>query len=271
MLAYMGKNKGRSAFFAHYQEIYGERWEKLYQALLMEREQVSLEGLLRAYHLDAASLYPPKMLNPQPGEHVLDLCAAPGGKSLQLALALKGEGRLVLNEMSRVRRARLERVVQEHLNESQRTIVEIWGKDGSLLGMACPHRFDAILLDAPCSSERHLLANEHELETWSPNRSQQLAHRQMGLLCSALELLRPGGRLVYSTCALSPLENQDVLARFLKKRSGKVKSRILTEGPGERCGEGRIILPDTCGGQGPMFTACLEKSSEDVDVDLGEK
>ena len=259
----MGKNKGRRAFFEHYQEIYGERWESLYRALLLEREQVSPAGLVQAYYLDAASLYPPAVLALQPGEHVLDLCAAPGGKSLQLALALNGHGRLVLNELSRARRNRLERVVREHLDGPQQAIIEIWGKDGSLLGMTCPHRFNAILLDAPCSSERHLLADEQELETWSPHRSKQLAHRQMALLCSALELLRPGGRLVYSTCALSPLENQDNVEKFLKKRSPKIQVQALDHGPGEPCGQGRLILPDTCGGQGPMFTACFKKS-EDV-------
>jgi 16S rRNA C967 or C1407 C5-methylase (RsmB/RsmF family) len=256
----MAKNKGRAAFFSHYNAIFGERWDTLSQALLQEREHVSPAGLIQAYHLDAASLYPPSVLGPKAGEHILDLCAAPGGKSLQLAVALQGTGRLVLNEMSRARRNRLENVIKDHLEPALRAPIEIWGKDGSLLGMSCQNRFDGILLDAPCSSERHLLANDKELEVWSPNRSQQLAHRQMALLCSALELLKPGGRLVYSTCALSPLENQANVEKFLKKRSGRIEALPLNEGPGEACGTGRLILPDLCQGQGPMFTAAFIKT-----------
>ena len=254
--------KGSEAFHAHYGAIYRERWEVLKGAMGSPREAEAVkEGLLRPYHLDGGSLWPPSLLMVKAGEAVLDLCSAPGGKALQLALALGGNGRLVLNELSRSRRNRLERVVEEHLEPSLRKNIEIWGKDGSRLGEYIEDRFDAILLDAPCSSERHLIENPSQLETWGPKRTKQLAHRQMGLLCSALELLKPGGRLVYSTCSISPEENENLIEKFIKKRKGRVESVDQPGGPGEKKSYGRLILPDTSFGQGPMF-ACLMMAVE---------
>lgn len=253
-------SKGRDAFDAHFSKIYGERWPQLRKSLAEERRLETINsGLLKAYHLDGASFYPPSLLNIQRGQSVLDVCAAPGGKSLQLALGLEGKGRLVLNELSSARRQRLSKVVEEHLSEGYREIIEIWGRDGSRLGERVEERFDAVLLDAPCSSERHLIENASHLDTWGPKRTKQLAHRQMGLLCSALELLKSGGRMVYSTCSISPEENERLIERFLKKRSSKVSAVEIVDGPGEMRSHGRLILPDSSAGQGPMYACLLER------------
>lgn len=227
------------------------------------KAHVELRGLQQPYHLDLASCLPPFVLQLEAGQSALDMCAAPGGKSLQMAMALNGSGRLVLNELSPQRRQRLKRVVAEHLSESQREIIRVWGQDGSLLGQRSPERFDAILCDAPCSSERHLLDDPVELEKWSEKRSKNLAHRQMALLCSALDLLESGGRLIYSTCSISPLENEQNIAKFLKKRSGLIEETpfdLPEHYPqGEPKTHGRLILPDVCEGHGPMYVVALRK------------
>ena len=251
--------KGQEGFDAHYTSVYFEGWSALKKALSLERQHVGLEGLVQDYHLDAASTVPPRVLNVKPGDEVLDMCAAPGGKSLQLALALKGQGRLVLNEMSRTRRNRLAKVIEEHLTPDQRDIVRIWCQDASLLGLKSPDRFDKILLDAPCSSERHLLEHEDELDLWSIKRTKNLAQRQMGLLCSALTLLKPGGQLVYSTCSISPLENELNIKKLLKKRAGQLRTLPLLGVEGELKEYGVLIRPDLHGGLGPMYTVLLEK------------
>jgi 16S rRNA C967 or C1407 C5-methylase (RsmB/RsmF family) len=255
-----GYIKGQVGFDAHYQTVYGDQWPQLKAALSLVRQHVTLSGLVQDYHLDGASTVPPQVLNVQPGDEVLDMCAAPGGKSLQLALAMKGQGRLVLNEMSRTRRNRLARVVDEHLTAEQRDIVRIWCQDASLLCLKSPDRFHKILLDAPCSSERHLLEHEDELGLWSIKRTKNLAQRQMGLLCSALTLLKPGGQLVYSTCSISPLENELNIEKLLKKRAGQIKTVPIPDAiMGEAKQHGVLIRPDLHDGLGPMYTVLLEK------------
>lgn len=253
------KVKGAEAFGAHFFEIYGDRWPTLREAMLKDRSDTTLEGTRADYHLDSASLHPPSVLKPEPGESILDLCSAPGGKALQLALAMDGLGSLVLNELSATRRQRLKRVIEEHLEEKQCRIIKTLGQDGSLLYRHHPASFDGILIDAPCSSERHLLHSQKDLETWGPKRSAHLSHRQMGLLCSALEMLKPGGRMVYSTCSISPQENEILIRRFLKKRKGRVVATELDDTIGEGLEFGRITLPDAAPGQGPMFTCRLER------------
>ena len=83
--------------------------------------------------------------------------------------------------------------------------------------------FDAVLVDAPCSSERHLLHDPQEMATWTPKRTKQNAKRQLDILLQAIFAARPGGRLLYSTCSISPVENDDVVEKLLKKRGEVVE------------------------------------------------
>ncbi|HTX71337.1 MAG TPA: 16S rRNA methyltransferase, partial [Rectinemataceae bacterium] len=119
--------------------------------------------------------------------------------------------------------------------------------------------YDAILLDAPCSSERHVLADARALEEWSPARSRNLAARQWALLSSAFLMLKPGGCLVYSTCSLAPQENQGVVARLEGKYGGEFDFDPPEDGRCERAGAGMLMLPDRAGGAGPMFVCRLSK------------
>ena len=150
------------------------------------------------------------------------------------------------------------------LNYSPRDIRDqLWvkGKDGLRLGLERPSSFDAILLDAPCSGERHLIENSKELSHWKEARTKGLAQKQYSLLCSAWLALRPGGRLMYSTCALSPLENDGVIEKFLKKKEGVEVVPVKRRAPDfEETRYGILYLPDRSG-FGPMYSCLLIKSS----------
>lgn len=287
-------------FDRYYGALYGERWEALKSALQGDEKQVrrwnSLatqqfgqgcsdlhwieqsewhthseaiprtdNDLLSYYVLDPASVLVAENLEVLPGEKVLDLCAAPGGKSLVLAQALFKESsaasELVLNELSADRRERLKKVVQQYIPRAQRDQVWVKGKDGTRYGLEVQNHFDAILLDAPCSGERHLLENEKELSQWKENRTKGLAQKQYNLLCSAWLALKPGGRIIYSTCSISPLENDGVIEKFLKKKKDAKLEELRLRGPDfENTKFGVIYLPDRSG-FGPMYSSKLVKAT----------
>ncbi len=216
--------------------------------------------LLDFYFMDPASIAAANALEVQEGDEVLDLCAAPGGKSLVLAERLRNAGRLVSNEMSDKRRGRLRAVLQDYLPPEILERITVTGHDGVRWCLHETEAFDRVLVDAPCSGERHLLADASEMKLWSPARSKNLAVRQYALLASAHAVVRKGGRLVYSTCSISPLENDAVIARLLKKRAGEV--RVLTPeiSIGEKTEHGWMLLPDRTG-FGPIYFAILERVS----------
>ena len=127
-------------------------------------------------------------------------------------------------------------------------------------GMHKKECYDRILLDAPCSSDRHVLNSPSHLEMWSVKRVKRLSVEQGSLLASAVDALRPGGELIYGTCALSPLENDAVVAKILKKRKMMEFVRIedLPEGA-DRTELGVHILPDKTRGCGPIYCAKMVK------------
>ncbi|MBX7148833.1 RsmB/NOP family class I SAM-dependent RNA methyltransferase [bacterium] len=247
-------------FYKHY---WGARWPALKEALLKEPLKIerpnAFKGMEAVYIMDKASVFPAMALDVQASDQVLDMCAAPGGKSLILAEALGEGGHLIANEFSRARRDRLTQVIRDYVPENiRKERISVTGRDGSLIGVKEKEKYDRILLDAPCSGERHLLHDEGELKKWSPKRTKQLAQKQYALLCSALLALKSGGRLVYSTCALSPLENDAVVSRVLEK--GKIKISIIrnTHEIGDATEHGWQILPDTTG-FGPIYFCVVEK------------
>lgn len=218
-------------------------------------------GIYDFYLMDPSSIFAPLLCSVKEGMEVLDLCAAPGGKSLLLAERIGSEGSLTCNELSPQRRARLRAVLEDYLPKERLNQVRVTGHDGSRWCLHETEAFDCVLVDAPCSGERHLLANSAELAQWSQARSKNLAVRQYALLASALAVVRPGGRVVYSTCSISPLENDSVIARLMKKRPGVV--RIVREKPpgfdfAEKTEFGWMILPDRSG-YGPLYAAALER------------
>lgn len=219
--------------------------------------------LLLYYVMDPASVLVAENLGVKPGDRVLDMCAAPGGKSLVLAQVLFSKpadsSELILNELSADRRHRLIKIVQQYLPRQIREQVWVKGKDGVRFGLEMPDTFDAILLDAPCSGERHLMGNPKELADWRPQRTKGLAQKQYSLLSSAWLALRQGGRLMYSTCALSPLENDGVIEKLLKKKTDAVVLKQSLLGPKfEETQFGRVYAPDRSG-FGPMYSCLLTK------------
>ncbi len=218
------------------------------------------------YPLNASSLIPVQALSPKPGDYILDACAAPGGKSLAIANLLGDSHTLVANDLSRSRRDRMKSIFTSHSKE-----IAVWGMMAELICKRSPEAFDKILLDAPCSSEAHIYTTPEELTKWSHNRVISLKKRQVGLLSGLWHALKPGGILVYSTCAVTPEENEWVIATFLKKRKGEaILIPWTAQTPGQLGIAGdypamldlnsvrRIAVTE--GELGPMFVAVLQKS-----------
>jgi 16S rRNA C967 or C1407 C5-methylase (RsmB/RsmF family) len=249
-------------FFDYFSQLYGDRWPVLLEALKGEGNAVRLQfgESLEPYFLDEASVFAAKSLAVEPGMDVLDMCAAPGGKSLVIASMLQGEGSLQSNDRSPDRRLRLTHVLENSLPASWLGIVKVTGYDGVKFGLHKKESYDRILLDAPCSSDRHVLNSPAHLEVWSAKRVKRLSVEQGSLLASAVDALRPGGVLVYGTCALSPLENDKVVEKILKKRPAMrvVPIEEIPQGA-DRTEFGVHVLPDTSEGRGPIYCAKLTK------------
>jgi len=174
---------------------------------------------LSAYHeaglyylQEPSAMAPAGLLDVRPGMKVLDLCAAPGGKTTQLAAALEGKGLLVCNEINPKRAKILARNIERLavanalvLNEHPQRL------EDRFAGF-----FDRVLVDAPCSGEGMFRKEEAAVTDWSPETVEMCANRQVEILHSAAKMLAPGGRLVYSTCTFAPSENEGAVSRFLE-------------------------------------------------------
>lgn len=213
--------------------------------------------LLDIYIMDPASVFAARQLNVQAGDRVLDMCAAPGGKSLVLIESLKEAGEIYLNDLSPERRDRLKKVIQNYVPRDVRERVWITGKDGVQFGLKEANQFDRILLDAPCSGERHILENERAMNEWSIRRSENLAIRQYSLLSSAFLAIKNGGYILYSTCSISPIENDGVVQKLIKKKKSQVQVLpIEVVDCAEKTEYGVQFLPDRCG-FGPIYMSLI--------------
>ena len=187
------------------------------------RSDLVNDGFLYAQGLE--SLLPVIVLDPRPNERVLDLCAAPGSKTSQIAMHMNNQGFLKANEPIAKRLYRLRAVLQ--LTNAKAQISSI---DGRRLGSSGAGRhlkeheglYDRILVDAPCSCEGRFIINEPKsLAYWSVRKIKEMSHKQKGLLLNASRLLSPGGTLVYATCTFAPEENEEVVDWFLRKTEGR--------------------------------------------------
>ena len=174
------------------------------------------DGILYAQGLE--SMLAVMALDPLPNQRVLDLCAAPGSKTTQIAMHMHNTGVLVANEPVRDRFFRLKSVVE--LMGAQAKLTSI---DGRRL-QAREELFDRILVDAPCSCEGRFLMHEPKsFRFWSPRKIKEMSHKQKGLLLNAGRLLGPGGILVYATCTFAPEENEEVVDFVLRKTEGRMQ------------------------------------------------
>ncbi len=151
------------------------------------------------------------LLAPKPGMRVLDLCAAPGGKSTQLASGMKQEGLLVSNEIHPARC----KILSQNIERMGIRNAIVTNEDSGRLAEFFPYYFHAVLVDAPCSGEGMFRKNPEAMEEWSAGQVIVCAGRQQEILNNAAKMLMGGGTLVYSTCTFSPEENEQTIARFL--------------------------------------------------------
>lgn len=190
----------------------------------------------RIYVQDLASQLVVEILDPQPGEHILDLCAAPGSKTGQIAARMNNDGEIAAVEAVRPRFFRM----RANLEAQGAGTVRTFHRDGSTVWRHRPDYFDRVLLDAPCSTEgRFRTEDPDSTRFWHPKKNREMARKQFRLLESGLKSLRPGGTLVYSTCTFAPEENEGVLDRILEQFEGAV---YLEE----------LRLPDWCRPQIPL-------------------
>ena len=254
------KRKEKITFDDFYKAIYKERWPRIKESFEKEKENVNLsDDLIKPYFLDPASKIVASVLPVKKGDRILDMCAAPGGKTLSIALRLAGDGELVSNDRSPERRKRLKAVIDECLSEQERSIINIKGYDASSWCLYEKEAYDAILLDAPCSSERHVYLNPKHLSIWSPSRPKRLAKEQYALLSSALIVLKKGGYILYSTCSINPEEDEGVVNRLMNKHANEVEEVQFELPFSEKREHGCIILPDNADGLGPMYACLLRK------------
>ncbi len=258
---------GAAAFEEYYRSLFEDRWDNLKSALLEEPQPEAFSaGGEKNYYLDRASVFAASALPPLDDGCCLDMCAAPGGKTLVLASRMGQNVRITANELSRSRRQRLLKVIDEHLPAENRTRITVTGYDAAVMPRFEQNAYERILLDAPCSSERHVLRDEKYLALWSPSRIKSLARRQWALLSAAFLLLKNGGFLVYATCALSDAENDEVIKKLVKKYGKTVTVHPYTppETSCEKTEFGCRFFPDVCGGAGPLYFSLIEKCTAET-------
>ena len=261
-----------------------------YTAIRFPPPTSSLHPSLHLYYLlDPSSLLPVQSLSLSPHHSVLDMCAAPGGKSLAVLFTIASllttttaatptstssvppsgaSYHLTCNELSQSRRQRLQRVLASYVPTSVRSHVSLTSHSATSLTAFAPSSFDRVLLDAPCSSSRHLLHSLSSLPSSSASasaRSAAYGADQQRMLHAGLRALRTGGRLVYSTCSLSPQENELVVDSMWAKWAQLGVREVVEKGDeswrGERRQYGRLVLPDVAG-FGPLYYCVLEKAED---------
>lgn len=164
------------------------------------------------YLQEASAMSAVALLDPQPGEIICDLCAAPGGKSTQIAGRMCGEGMLLCNEFNSKRA----KILSQNIERLGITNAVVTNEAPARLAQRYPGFFDRVLVDAPCSGEGMFRKEEAAVADWSQETVDMCAKRQAEILEAAAELVRPGGRLVYSTCTFAPEEDEQAVESFLQ-------------------------------------------------------
>lgn len=222
----------------------------------------------KIYIQNSSSWIPVVLLDPQPGDAILDVCAAPGGKTSHIAAHMQGRGKLVANDNSRPRLIKLQQNMQRLGANAEYTLHDATNLSKVMAG----EQFDKILLDAPCSGEGLInLNNQKTIDTWSVAHIRRLATLQKRILSESWRLLKPGGTLVYSTCTIAPEENEAIISWFLSKNDDAntvavnidVKNWPNVTSWNDRPFDSRVIdairiAPGT--GSEAFFACCIKKS-----------
>ena len=210
------------------------------------------------YLQEASAMSAVALLDPQPGERICDLCAAPGGKSTQIAGRLMGEGFLLCNEIN-LKRAK---ILSRNIERMGIANALVTNEHPQKLADHLPGYFDRVLIDAPCSGEGMFRKEEAAVTDWSPETVEMCARRQAEIMDSGAALVRPGGRLVYSTCTFAPAENELAVAEFLQ-RHPDFEPEIVNAPWFTPAGEGQFRMwPHRLLGEG-HFGAVLRRKGEE--------
>jgi len=199
------------------------------------------------YIQEPSAMIAAELLRPEPGDIVLDLAAAPGGKATQIAGMLAGRGLLVANDIHPARA----KALAENLERWGAANCIVTSGPPAALAARFPECFDKIMLDAPCSGEGMFRKDPDTIAEWSPEQVSACAARQLDILEQAVPMLKPGGVLVYSTCTFSREENEQVIERLTERR------------PEMTCVKMERIWPHLHDGEG-HFAAVLVKADRDA-------
>ena len=208
------------------------------------------------------------LLAPKPGMRVLDLCAAPGGKSTQLATYLGDSGLLVSNEINTQR----SRILSQNIERMGIKNAIVTNEDSFVLASHFPSFFNAIQVDAPCSGEGMFRKLPEAVEQWSVENVAICAARQKEILDNAAVMLKPGGVIVYSTCTFSREENEDVIEYFLESHSDFTLEEMERFWPHKVDGEGHFVaklVRRGCGNElGADYDVCEDSCNKVEDTGL---
>ncbi len=210
------------------------------------------------YLQEASAMAPVTLLDPRPGERICDLCAAPGGKSTQIAGRMAGQGLLLCNEFSPKRAKILSRNI-ERMGVANALVTN---ETPAALARRLPGWFDRVLIDAPCSGEGMFRKEEAAVTDWSEETVAMCARRQAEILDAGAALVRSGGRLVYSTCTFAPEEDEQAVAAFLDRHPDFVPEHA--EAPWFDAGENGTfrLWPHRLRGEG-HFAAVLRRTGDE--------
>lgn len=232
------------------------------------------------YLQEPSAMTPASRLKVQPGERVLDLCAAPGGKATELGAALQGEGLLVANDINTARAKALLRNL------------ELFGISNSFVTNEPPHVlaerfpefFHKIMVDAPCSGEGMFRKNPAVVDSWKEKGPEYFSKLQREIIVQAADMLLPGGMMFYSTCTFSPLENEKTITHLLKERPdmevvpmedyenfAEGLTSYKNEAFDESCKLCRRIWPHKMSGEGHFMALLHKKSGAEQEIKSDEK
>ena len=212
------------------------------------------------YIQEPSAMSPATFLDARPGDTVLDLCAAPGGKSTQIACSLCEKGLLISNEIHPQRA----KILSENIERMGIKNCIVTNESSDRLATRFPLFFDRIMVDAPCSGEGMFRKNNEACDEWSMENVTKCSERQSEILHNASLMLKPGGRIVYSTCTFSMEENENVISDFLNSHSDFYSPDIDAPSPIEK---GFIkgtfrLWPHRLHGEG-HFVAILERKADE--------